>query len=68
MKTKYLYYHLNEPKHTIFFKPPNIFVITRWYENGKKCWESEYQNGKRHGKITCWHDSGEKYWEKELKW
>ena len=39
------------------------FVIRRYYSNGNKWWENEYQNGQLHGKFIRWHENGNKYRE-----
>ena len=67
MKVKYLYKWFNKPDYTISFKSLNTFVITRWYDNGNKWWEREYQNGRLHGKSIEWFKSGENCWEEEYQ-
>jgi antitoxin component YwqK of YwqJK toxin-antitoxin module len=41
----------------------NKYIIRRYFKNGQKHWETEYQNGKRHGKSINWYESGNKWFE-----
>ncbi|KKL25504.1 hypothetical protein LCGC14_2404660, partial [marine sediment metagenome] len=38
-----------------------------WHKNGQKHSETEYQNGKRHGKHMCWYKNGQKRWEENYQ-
>ena len=54
---------------TISF-PTNSFsyvVERRYQENGQKFFETEYQNGQRHGKKIWWDKNGKKYLEAEFQ-
>ena len=43
----------------------NKYIIRRYYSNGKKWWEDNYQNGQLHGKSIGWHENGNKWREEE---
>ena len=45
----------------------NERYIVKWYFNGKKVSEAEYQNDKRHGKAIGWYENGQKYAELEYQ-
>ena len=57
-KIKYLCEYLGNKKHG---------MSCGWYENGKKRWETGYQNGQLHGKETQWNKNGKKYLEIEYR-
>jgi hypothetical protein len=40
---------------------PNDVVVRRYYENGNKQQETEYQNGKKHGRDLGWYKNGNKH-------
>ena len=39
---------------------PKNGLHTEHFENGQKCLEGYYKNGKRDGKWTRWHENGQK--------
>lgn len=44
-----------------------ILKETRFYQNGEKEIEGEYQDSKKHGKWTYWYDNGKKWSEGHFK-
>ena len=60
----------SEDNYPITIEPVNIEqckYIIRTYNNGKINWETEYKNGKKHGKSAGWYCNGQKAWEDEYK-
>lgn len=45
------------------FQQGQIQSLTRWYRNGRKEFEGNYQNGLKHGQWIHWHPNGNKHWQ-----
>ena len=47
---------------------PSCAIIRKYYKNGQKWWEAEYQNGQKHGKSIGWHyENGQKRYKREYQ-
>ena len=61
----------DEERESITVEPIGIskekYIVRRYYKNGNKEWEEEYQNGQRHGKSIEWDENGNKLWEHEYQ-
>jgi antitoxin component YwqK of YwqJK toxin-antitoxin module len=49
------------------FLDGNLIKLERWYKNGNKSVELNYNNGKLEGKQYGWHTNGNKYTEQNYK-
>ncbi|KKL51119.1 hypothetical protein LCGC14_2298670 [marine sediment metagenome] len=43
----------------------NKYKITKYFDNGQKFWEAEFENDMRHGKSTGWTRYGEELYNDE---
>jgi len=43
------------------------YIVRRYWENGNKVWEKEFQHNQQHGKHIEWYRNGNKWWEVEYQ-
>ena len=62
---KYIYYCVLIYRNKIEYLGGNKYKLTKYFNNGQKFWEIEYENFERHGNSIGWTCYGEEHYSDE---
>lgn len=60
---KIIYTQILVLNHKIKYLGGDKYRLTRYFPSGEKCWDAEYKNEQRNGKIYWYFDTKQKYIE-----